>query len=140
MVSYVPNTHPRWPPVTQSLQSRRSYGKILGIVNSLEIYSNFENTCILEMEHHIKKYIFRYILESIVFHGPGLPRTICVKKLVKYWKISLSFDTVPRHVLLTIYYSLILPYLHYGIFAWGQCAQTHLHELLQILQRRAMIF
>ena len=47
---------------------------------------------------------------------------------------------VPRQVLLTIYYSLISPHLHYGIFAWGQCAQTHLHKLLQILQRRAMIF
>ena len=47
---------------------------------------------------------------------------------------------VPRHVLLTIHYSLISPYLHYGLFAWGQCAQTHLHKLLQILQRRAMIF
>ena len=47
---------------------------------------------------------------------------------------------VPRHVLLTIYYSLISPYLYYGIFAWGQGAQTHLHKQLQILQRRAMIF
>ena len=46
---------------------------------------------------------------------------------------------VPRHVLLTIYYSLISPYLH-SFFAWGQCEQTHLHKLLQILQRRAMIF
>ena len=46
----------------------------------------------------------------------------------------------PRNVLLTICYSLIPPYLHYGIFAWGQCAQTHLRKLLQISQRRAMIF
>lgn len=40
----------------------------------------------------------------------------------------------------TICYSLISPYLHYGIFGRGQCAQTHLRKLLPILQRRAMIF
>ena len=46
---------------------------------------------------------------------------------------------VPRHVLLTIYYSLISPYLHYGIFAWGQCAQTYVRKLLQTSQRRAIL-
>ena len=37
---------------------------------------------------------------------------------------------VPRHVLLTLYRSLTLPYISYGICAWGHAAETHLHKLL----------
>ena len=44
---------------------------------------------------------------------------------------------VPRHVLLTLYRSLILPYISYGICAWGHTAETHLHRLL-VLQKRAL--
>ena len=44
---------------------------------------------------------------------------------------------VPRHVLLTLYRSLILPYISYSICAWGHAAQTHLHKLL-VLQKRAL--
>ena len=44
---------------------------------------------------------------------------------------------VPRHVLLTLYRSLILPYISYGICAWGHAAETHLHNLL-VLQKRAL--
>ena len=33
---------------------------------------------------------------------------------------------VPRHVPLTLYCSLILPYISYGICAWGHAAETHL--------------
>ena len=32
---------------------------------------------------------------------------------------------VPRTTLLHIYQSLILPYLTYGLAAWGQAAKTH---------------
>ena len=35
---------------------------------------------------------------------------------------------VPRHVLLTLYRSLILPYISYGISAWGHATETHLHK------------
>ena len=34
---------------------------------------------------------------------------------------------VPRHVLLTLYPSLILPYISYGICAWGHAAETQQH-------------
>ena len=37
---------------------------------------------------------------------------------------------VPRTTLLNIYQSLILPYLTYGLAAWGQAAKTHLQEVL----------
>ena len=37
---------------------------------------------------------------------------------------------VPRTTLLNIYQSLILPYLTYGLAAWGQPAKTHLQKIL----------
>ena len=43
---------------------------------------------------------------------------------------------IPRQLLLSIYHTLITPYLTYGISAWGYCAKTHLNRLL-ILQKCA---
>ena len=42
---------------------------------------------------------------------------------------------VPRTTLINIYQSLILPYLTYGLAAWGQAAKTHLQKIL-VLQKR----
>jgi len=39
--------------------------------------------------------------------------------------------------LLSIYRSLILPYLSYGLAAWGQAAKTHPQKIL-VLQKRAL--
>ena len=44
---------------------------------------------------------------------------------------------VPRTTLLNIYQSLILPYLTYGLAAWGQAAKTHLQKIL-VLQKRVL--
>jgi len=44
---------------------------------------------------------------------------------------------LPRHTLLTIYRSLVTPYLTYGMMAWGQAYKSHLEKLLQI-QKRAL--
>ena len=44
---------------------------------------------------------------------------------------------VPTDTLLSIYRSLIQPYITYGIAVWGQAAQTNLDKLL-ILQKRAL--
>ena len=44
---------------------------------------------------------------------------------------------VPTSVLLTIYRSLIFPYLSYGIVVWGQAAQTYINQILA-LQKRAL--
>ena len=46
---------------------------------------------------------------------------------------------VPRKSLLTLYNSLILPYISFGISAWGQAAKCHLDKLLK-LQKRAIRF
>ena len=44
---------------------------------------------------------------------------------------------IPRQPLLTIYKTLIDPYLNYGLCSWGYSAKTHLSRLL-ILQKRAL--
>ena len=44
---------------------------------------------------------------------------------------------VPTDTLLSIYQSLIQPYITYGIAVWGQAAPTNLDKLL-ILQKRAL--
>ena len=44
---------------------------------------------------------------------------------------------VPRRVLLSVYNSLIVPYLTYGICAWGNCALTFQRKIAT-LQKRAL--
>ena len=44
---------------------------------------------------------------------------------------------IPLSSLLTLYFSLILPYLNYGILAWGSAHQTLLDRLL-LLQKKAL--
>ena len=39
---------------------------------------------------------------------------------------------LPRHTLLTIYRSLVTPYLTYGLMAWGQAYKSHLEKLLKL--------
>ena len=43
----------------------------------------------------------------------------------------------PFTTLLRIYRSLILPYLSYGLVAWGQAAKSHLQKIL-VLQKRVL--
>ena len=44
---------------------------------------------------------------------------------------------VPISTLITLYRSLIFPYLSYGISVWGQAAQTYLNQTF-VLQKRAL--
>ena len=46
---------------------------------------------------------------------------------------------VPSHTLISIYNSLIAPYLRYGLIVWGQANKTQLDKLL-ILQKCALRF
>ena len=43
----------------------------------------------------------------------------------------------PSSVLISLYNTLILSYLNYGILAWGNCSISNLHKLL-ILQKWAL--
>ena len=47
--------------------------------------------------------------------------------------------TVPINTLLTLYWSLIHPYLNYGIIAWGHASRLYLNKLL-LLQKRVIRF
>ena len=52
--------------------------------------------------------------------------------------ISRLRHSVPLNTLIQVYYrSLIFPYTHYGIAAWGQAAQVYLKKVF-ILQKRAL--
>ena len=44
---------------------------------------------------------------------------------------------VPFTILLSVYRSLILPYLSYGLAAWGQAAKSHLQKII-LLQKRVL--
>jgi len=46
---------------------------------------------------------------------------------------------VPLITLLSIYRSLILPYLYYGLAAWGQAAKTQIQKIL-VIQKIALCF
>ena len=46
---------------------------------------------------------------------------------------------VPFSTLISIYHSLIAPYLPYGLIAWGQASKSQLNKLL-VLQKRALRF
>ena len=59
-------------------------------------------------------------------------------------KISKSFFAInkvkhilPRNMLTTLYYSLIYPYLTYGIILWGAACQSHLAKLT-IMQKKSV--
>ena len=59
---------------------------------------------------------------------------ICFKNQQKYWTLR---HFVPLKTLLSIYNSLISPYISYGLIAWGQASKTHLEKIL-ILQNFAV--
>ena len=46
---------------------------------------------------------------------------------------------VPAHILVSIYKCLVVPYLRYGLIAWGQAGKTQLNKLF-IPQKRAFSF
>ena len=46
---------------------------------------------------------------------------------------------VPFSTLISIYHSLIAPYLQYSLIAWGQASKSQLNKLL-VLQKRALHF
>ena len=62
---------------------------------------------------------------------------ICHKISKSIGIIAKLRNYIPCQLLLSIYHTLITPYLTYGISAWGYCAKTHLNRL-RILQKRAL--
>ena len=107
--------------------------KVLRFQPIIRIHDNTLNSeHILEMKHRIKYLgIFLDSNLSWKYHVDYL----CQKISKTSGIIAKLRHFVPRHVLLTTYYSLISPYLNYGICTWGQCAKTYLCKLL-VLQKR----
>ena len=102
---------------------------------NIKIINNNSNTSqLLEMKNDIRYLGILFDLNlSWKFHI----NYICQKVSKTIGIIAKLRHFVPHHVLLTLYRSLILPYISYGICAWGHAAETHLHKLL-VLQKRAL--
>ena len=83
---------------------RKEYFKNLGIIID----------CNLNWKHHINY--------------------IALKISKTAWMISKLRYYIPNHTLLDIYRSLILPYLTYGVVAWGNAAKVHIQKRL-VLQK-----
>ena len=63
--------------------------------------------------------------------------SICQKISKSIGIIAKIRHYVPRRVLLSVYNSLIVPYLTYGICGWGNCALTFQRKIVT-LQKRAL--
>ena len=86
------------------------------------------------------------INESVKYLGVLMDEHLSWKHHIEYaaLKISRSIGIiskirhyVPLSTRLTLYQSLIHPYMTYGISAWGSAASVHLN-LIRILQKRAL--
>ena len=63
--------------------------------------------------------------------------SICQKISKSIGIIAKIRHYVPRRILLSVYNSLIVPYLTYGICCWGNCALTQQRKIVT-LQKRAL--
>ena len=102
---------------------------------------------------HIKAYDSRtktfFDLESkdhVKYLGVIIDQHLSWKHHINYIALKISRNIgiisrlrhfVPLKTLLSIYNSLISPYISYGLIAWGQASKSHLEKIL-ILQKRAV--
>ena len=86
--------------------------------------------------------------ESVRYLGVIIDNNLSWKQHIDHVAIKISRTVglicklqhfLPRHTLLTIYKSLVTPYLTYGLTAWGQAYKSYLEKLLK-LQKRALRF
>ena len=85
-------------------------------------------------------------LKSIKYLGVLIDKNLSWKHHIDAIAIKISKNVgliaklrhyVPRKILFNVYKSLILPYLTYGLPAWGQAGTKYLNKIL-ILQKRAL--
>ena len=113
----------------------RPYQRKLNYSVNIEIIDNctqFPTT--LQCEDHVK--YLGVLLDSNLswkFHI----NNVALKISRTVGAVARPRQFVPRTTLLNIYQSLILPYLTYGLAAWGQTAKTHLQKIL-VLQKRVL--
>ena len=75
---------------------------------------------------HISLIAWKYHIDYV---ASKISRTIGIIARLRHF--------IPLSTLLTIYRSLVAPYLTYGIIAWGQAAKSNLCKIL-LLQKRAL--
>ena len=109
--------------------------KIMPFVPQIKIFNPMSNTqTILEIKDFVK---YLGIMIDSDLSWKNHIDFICHKISKSIGIIAKLRHYIPRHLLLSIYHTLITPYLTYGISAWGYCAKTHLNRLL-ILQKRVL--
>ena len=115
----------------------RRYQKKLTFSVRIKIFDNvIEESLYLENKEYVK------------YLGILIDRHLSWKYQIDYisTKISKSVGLftklkhfVPQTTLITLYWSLIHPYLNYGVCAWGQASISLLNKIL-ILQKRVLRF
>ena len=85
-------------------------------------------------------------VESFKFLGLHIDHELTWKYHINYLSKMLSRNTgilnklkhfFPKYILKNLYSTLILPYLCYGILAWGNCAKLYIDKIFK-LQKRAI--
>ena len=103
---------------------------------------------IMIFDNDQKKNVALECKESVRYLGVIIDNNLSWKNHIDHVAIKISRTIglicklrhfLPRHILLTIYRSLVTPYLTYGLIAWGQACKSHLEKLLK-LQKRALRF
>ena len=115
----------------------RPHQKRLNCNVSIKFFDNNRNAFVpLEYKSHVK-YLGIYFDQHLSwkFHI----NLICSKISRTVGIIAKLRHYVPCMILLSLYNSLILPYISYGLSAWGQAAKCHLDKVLK-LQKRALRF
>ena len=86
--------------------------------------------------------------ESVRYLGVIIDNNLSWKQHIDHVAIKISRTVglicklqhfLPRYILLTIYRSLVTPYLTYSLMAWGQAYKSYLEKLFK-LQKRALRF
>ena len=109
--------------------------KNMPFIPRIRIFDPVTNTYAnLEMKDYVKylglmidsNLSWKYHIESICHK---ISKSIGIIAKIRHY--------VPRRVLLSIYNSLIVPYITYGVCAWGNCALTFQRKIVN-LQKRAL--
>ena len=94
----------------------------------------------------LNKYFILECKEYVKYLGVMIDNHLSWKRHIYYVALKISRNVgiisklrhfVPQKTLFSIYNSLILPYLSYGLVAWGQAAKSHLQKFI-VLQKRAV--
>ena len=109
--------------------------KNIPFIPRIRIFDPVTNTCAnLEMKDYVKylglmidsNLSWKYHIEAICHK---ISKSVGIIAKIRHY--------VPRRVLLSIYNSLIVPYITYGVCAWGNCALTFQRKIVN-LQKRAL--